>query len=74
MKKGFNHVEAKGFEFLAPTTRRNSMRVLQAMQLKKPVLLEASLGVGKTSLVLALGKFSGHSGLRINFSEQVIVE
>ncbi|GKA79011.1 protein MOR1 isoform X1, partial [Tanacetum coccineum] len=36
LKKGFNHVEAKGFEFLAPTTRRNSMRVLQAMQLKKP--------------------------------------
>ncbi|GKC08052.1 hypothetical protein Tco_0999662, partial [Tanacetum coccineum] len=38
------------------------------------VLLEASPGVGKTSLVLALGKFSGHSGLRINFSEQVIAE
>ncbi|GKA55724.1 hypothetical protein Tco_0754796 [Tanacetum coccineum] len=71
---GFNHVEAKGFEFLAPTTRRNSMRVLQAMQLKKPVLLEASPCVGKTSLVLALGKFSGHSGLQINFSEQVIAE
>ncbi|GKE47210.1 leucine-rich repeat protein, partial [Tanacetum coccineum] len=62
--KGFNHVEAKGFKFLAPTTRRNSMRVLRAMQLKNPVLLEASPGVGKTSLVLALGKFSGHSGLR----------
>ncbi|GJW52538.1 protein MOR1 [Tanacetum coccineum] len=74
LKKGFNHVEAKGFEFLAPTTRRNSMRVMQAMQLKKPVLLEASPGVGKTSLVLALGKFSGHSGLRINLSEQVIAE
>ncbi|GJR11583.1 hypothetical protein Tco_0794235 [Tanacetum coccineum] len=74
LKKGFNHVEARGFEFLAPTTRRNSMRVLQAMQLKKPVLLEASPCVGKTSLVLALGKFSGHSGLQINFSEQVIAE
>ncbi|GJY71755.1 protein MOR1 [Tanacetum coccineum] len=74
LKKGFNHVEAKGFEFLAPTTRRNSMRVLQAMQLKKLVLLEASPGVGKTSLVLALGKFSRNSGLRINFSEQVIAE
>ncbi|GKC77942.1 hypothetical protein Tco_1128716 [Tanacetum coccineum] len=36
LKKGFNHVEAKGFEFLAPTTSRNSMHVLQAMQLKKP--------------------------------------
>ncbi|GJW52539.1 protein MOR1 [Tanacetum coccineum] len=68
------NTEAKGFEFLAPTTRRNSMRVLRAMQLKNPLLLEASPGVGKTSLVLALGKFSGHSGLRINLSEQVIAE
>ncbi|GJW53444.1 protein MOR1 [Tanacetum coccineum] len=74
LKKGFNHVEAKGFEFLAPTTRRNSMRVLRAMQLKNPVLVEASLGVGKTSLVLALGKFFGHSGLWIKLSEQVIAE
>ncbi|PWA97505.1 hypothetical protein CTI12_AA028730 [Artemisia annua] len=70
IEKGDNHVEAKGFEFLAPTTRRNSMRVLRAMQLKKPVLLEGSPGVGKTSLVLALGKFSGHSVVRINLSEQ----
>ncbi|PWA55750.1 ATPase [Artemisia annua] len=29
-------LKAKGFEFVAPTTRRNSMRVLRAMQLKKP--------------------------------------
>jgi len=35
------------------------------------VLLEGSPGVGKTSLVLALGKFSGHSVVRINLSEQV---
>ncbi|KAJ9568543.1 hypothetical protein OSB04_004509 [Centaurea solstitialis] len=70
IEKGNNHLEAKGFEFLAPTTRRNSSRVLRAMQLKKPVLLEGSPGVGKTSLVLALGKFSGHSVVRINLSEQ----
>ncbi|GKB56536.1 protein MOR1, partial [Tanacetum coccineum] len=54
-------VEAKGYEFLAPT-------------LVRKFLLEASPGVGKTSLVLALGKFFGHSGLRINLSEQVIAE
>ncbi|KAI3766421.1 hypothetical protein L2E82_16478 [Cichorium intybus] len=70
IEKGGNHVETKGFDFLAPTTRRNSLRVLRAMQLKKPVLLEGSPGVGKTSLVLALGKFSGHSVVRINLSEQ----
>ncbi|GKC42372.1 hypothetical protein Tco_1060094, partial [Tanacetum coccineum] len=35
VEKGDNNVEAKAFDFLAPTTRRNSMRVLRAMQLKK---------------------------------------
>ncbi|KAL4583665.1 hypothetical protein LXL04_008247 [Taraxacum kok-saghyz] len=70
IEKGGNHLETKGFDFVAPTTRRNSLRVLRAMQLKKPVLLEGSPGVGKTSLVLALGKFSGHSVVRINLSEQ----
>jgi midasin (ATPase involved in ribosome maturation) len=36
-----------------------------------PVLLEGSPGVGKTSLVTALGKYSGHRVVRINLSEQV---
>lgn len=36
------------------------------------VLLEGSPGVGKTSLVMALGKFSGNTVVRINLSEQVI--
>lgn len=36
-----------------------------------PVLLEGSPGVGKTSLIVALGKFSGHKVVRINLSEQV---
>lgn len=36
-----------------------------------PVLLEGSPGVGKTSLIVALGKFSGHNVVRINLSEQV---
>ncbi|KAK1372450.1 hypothetical protein POM88_028643 [Heracleum sosnowskyi] len=40
------------------------------MQLSKPVLLEGSPGVGKTSLIMALGKFSGHTVVRINLSEQ----
>ncbi|CAN1795130.1 MDN1 [Linum perenne] len=62
--------ESQGFEFLAPTTRRNAMRVLRAMQLSKPALLEGSPGVGKTSLITALGKYSGHKVVRINLSEQ----
>ncbi|GJU79011.1 hypothetical protein Tco_1276081 [Tanacetum coccineum] len=31
VEKGDNNVETKGFGFQAPTTRRNSMRVLRAM-------------------------------------------
>ncbi|KAJ8774196.1 hypothetical protein K2173_009627 [Erythroxylum novogranatense] len=70
IEKGLKECEARGFEFLAPTTRRNALRVLRAMQLAKPVLLEGSPGVGKTSLVSALGKYSGHKVVRINLSEQ----
>ncbi|XP_040935632.1 midasin isoform X2 [Gossypium hirsutum] len=70
IEKGSEKVEAGGFEFLAPTTRKNALRMLRAMQLSKPVLLEGSPGVGKTSLIVALGKFSGHKVVRINLSEQ----
>ncbi|XP_058750373.1 midasin-like isoform X2 [Vicia villosa] len=70
IKKGFSSCEDGGFEFKAPTTRRNASRVLRAMQLPKPVLLEGSPGVGKTSLITALGKYSGHRVVRINLSEQ----
>lgn len=70
IEKGYEKCEAGGFEFLTPTTRRNALRVLRAMQLPKPVLLEGSPGVGKTSLIIALGKYSGHKVVRINLSEQ----
>ncbi|KAL1208785.1 Midasin [Cardamine amara subsp. amara] len=70
ISKGDENSEIGGFEFLAPTTRRNVLRVLRAMQLSKPILLEGSPGVGKTSLIMALGKYSGHKVVRINLSEQ----
>lgn len=54
----------------APTPRANAFRVLRAMQLRKPVLLEGSPGVGKTSLVQALGAACGQPVVRINLSEQ----
>ena len=54
----------------APTSRGNAFRVLRAMQLRKPVLLEGSPGVGKTSLVQALGAACGRTVVRINLSEQ----
>ncbi|KAJ3682433.1 hypothetical protein LUZ60_015006 [Juncus effusus] len=70
ISKGGFACKTEGYEFLAPTTSRNVLRVLRAMQLPKPVLLEGSPGVGKTSLIVALGGFSGHEVVRINLSEQ----
>ncbi|GJR77378.1 protein MOR1 [Tanacetum coccineum] len=69
VEKCDNSVEAKGFDFLAPTTRRNFMHVLRAMQ-----FYWEEVQVLERRLVLALGKFSGHFGLRINLSKQVIAE
>lgn len=58
------------FNLEAPTTGVNAMRVVRAMQLRKPILLEGSPGVGKTSLVSALAVASGNPLTRINLSEQ----
>ncbi|CAG9859623.1 unnamed protein product [Phyllotreta striolata] len=58
------------FTFNAPTTLHNTLRLLRGMQLNKAILLEGSPGVGKTSLVTALAKFTGHQLYRINLSDQ----
>lgn len=58
------------FNLDAPTTRENVMRVVRACQLDKPILLEGSPGVGKTSLVSALAKIAGYHLCRINLSDQ----
>ena len=50
----------------------NAFRLLRALQLPKPILLEGTPGVGKTSLVMALGQASGHNVVRINLSEQTV--
>ncbi|EAU86094.2 MDN1 midasin family protein [Coprinopsis cinerea okayama7 len=58
------------FTLSAPTTQSNAMRIARACQVSKPVLLEGSPGVGKTSLIAALANITGHKLHRINLSDQ----
>ncbi|KAI8635037.1 midasin [Xylariaceae sp. FL1651] len=59
-----------GFALNAPTTKLNAMRVIRALQLQKPILLEGSPGVGKTTLISALARACGQPLTRINLSDQ----
>lgn len=62
--------QANNFALEAPTTRANAMRVVRALQLAKPIILEGNPGVGKTTLVTALAKAIGKPLTRLNLSEQ----
>ncbi|KAF3482737.1 midasin [Arthroderma uncinatum] len=58
------------FALNAPTTLSNTVRVARGLQSSKPILLEGSPGVGKTTLVAALAQVIGVQLTRINLSEQ----
>ncbi|RDX53520.1 midasin [Lentinus brumalis] len=68
--RGPRESSPQSFSLEAPTTRDNVMRVVRACQLPKPIMLEGSPGVGKTSLVAALANMCGHHLCRINLSDQ----
>lgn len=54
----------------AANTRENLYRLLRALQLRRPILLEGAPGVGKTSVIATLAAATGHRLVRINLSEQ----
>ncbi|KAI1469192.1 uncharacterized protein F4812DRAFT_450474 [Daldinia caldariorum] len=50
IKRVANENFEAGFALHAPTTKLNAMRIIRALQVQKPILLEGSPGVGKTTL------------------------
>ena len=65
-------IELTSYSLKAPGPHLNAFRLLRAMQLGKPLLLEGAPGVGKTSLVTALAQASRHVIVRINLSEHTV--
>ena len=62
--------QEKLFSMHAPTVNHNVMRIIRALQLNKPILLEGDPGVGKTALISAIAAITGNSLVRTNLSEQ----
>lgn len=62
--------ENSTYSLEAPTAKRNALKIVRALQLQKPILIEGSPGVGKTSLVIILAQLLGIPLTRINLSEQ----
>ena len=61
---------AISYSFSGPTVLLNLYNLLRGMQLNKAILLEGAPGVGKTSIIEALGRVVGHKVIRVNLSEE----
>jgi midasin len=73
LKKGDfrpNVINNETYCFESKTTLANLQRIMRCMMMHAPIMLEGSPGVGKTSLVEALGKITNNKVVRINLSEQ----
>ena len=62
--------ESTTYSLEAPTAKANALKIVRALQLPKPILIEGSPGVGKTTLILVLAQLVGIPLTRINLSEQ----
>lgn len=62
--------ENPNFSMQAPTAKANALKIVRGLQLPKPILIEGSPGVGKTTLVVVLAEMVGVPLTRINLSEQ----
>lgn len=63
-------IESTTYSLQAPTAKANALKIVRALQLPKPILIEGSPGVGKTTLVVVLAQLVGIPLTRINLSEQ----
>lgn len=63
-------IQDSRFHLSASTTVNNTLRVIRSLQISKPIILEGSPGVGKTSLIEAVARTVGMPLTRINLSEQ----
>jgi midasin len=62
--------EKDSYCFESKTTLSNLQRIMRCLMMNAPIMLEGSPGVGKTSLVEALGRITKNKVVRINLSEQ----
>jgi midasin len=58
------------YAFDAPSVQENLFRIARALKTSKPIMLEGAPGVGKTSIVEALGRYTGRRVTRVNLSEE----